>query len=326
MLPVNADRLGQQRSLLLSAVYAISDIYLGEGRFDDALALLRSDLLTHLSEFKPEDRVRVQYQCAKVMRHKCWLNSSGYDGVLEMLSEAREAAESLDNRKLLADIVDLIGETMYLKELWHSSLEVPADHFRQGLALREEIDDRRGVAASLIHIGWVYQHKTDADQEDAERAFECFQRAYRLAEEGHYRLERAEAARHMADMYRRQGELDRALACHLEFVATSEEVGYKIYLPPGYTMVGISYLTKGESDKALEYCEKAYSLAEALGSRWFLAESAFGIGAAHEAKGDKDTALRYYREALAAGQAVDFRLVVNLASKKIEALSNSGGL
>jgi tetratricopeptide (TPR) repeat protein len=303
----------------------ISEIYLYEARLDDALRLLSSDLLEIVQEeLMPQDRVRLQFQRARIMRHRCRLNNRGYDAVLEVLSEAEETARSLNNKCLLADIVDLVGEVIYFKELWHTTLETPREYFEQALALRKEMDDKKGIAASLLHIGFVYQHKTDAGEEDARKAFDCFQKAYRLAEEGNYPLERAEAARHMAAMYGRKGETGKALSHHLEFVAISEEVGFKLFLPPGYVMVGISYLAQGELEEALAYCTRAHTLAQEMGADWSLAESLFGIGAVKEAQNETEAALSYYRQALTVAQSVSFKLVAELATRKIGELSDKG--
>jgi tetratricopeptide (TPR) repeat protein len=316
-----ADELARHYHALVDALRGISEAYLYEARLDDALRLLNSDLLgTIQEELMPQDRVRLQFQRARIMRHKCSLKNRGNDAELEILSAAEKEARSLNDKRLLADIVDLVGEVIYCKELWHTTLDTPLEHFEQALALRKEIDDRKGIAASLLHVGYVYQHKTGADEEDAQKAFECFQEAYRLAEEGNYVLERAEAARHMAAMYGRKGEQDKALSYHMEFATMSEEVGFKLYLPPGYVMVGVSYLAKGELDKALEYCQRARALATGMGANWFLAESLFGIGAVQEARKDMDAALSYYHQALTTAQSVNFGLIVELATKKIAEL------
>jgi tetratricopeptide (TPR) repeat protein len=307
---------------LVQAILKVSEAYLYEARLDDALCLLDSDVLDLVGTgLTPGDRARVQYQRARIMRYRCWLDNGGYDAVLEILSQVEETAMVLDDKSLLADVLDLTGEVVYAKELWRSTLETPLAYFAQGLALRREIADDKGVATSLLHVGWVYQHKTDADDGDLQRAFEHFCEAYRLAEKDGYPLLRAEAARHMADIYRRRGELDSALSGHLEFVSISEELGYRLFLPAGYVMVGVSYLTKGELDEALAYCEKAHALAQEIGANSSLAEALFGIGAVKEAEQDVDAALSYYREALAVAQSASFQFVVELATRKIESLA-----
>lgn len=310
---------------LVQAILKVSEVYLYKARLDDALCLLDLDALKRIGmELVPRDRARVQYQRAWIIKYRCWLDNGGYDAVLEILSEVEQTAVLLDDKCLLADVLDLTGEVVYEKELWRSTLETPLAYFGRGLALRKESGDEKGIATSLLHIGWVYQHKTDADDGDLQRAFEHFQEAYHLAEKGDYPLVRAEAARHMADIYRRRGELDKALSGHLEFVSISEELGFRLFLPRGYVMVGVSYLMKGELDEALAYCERARAQAQEIGYGSALAEALFGMGAVKEAENDQDTALTLYREALAVAQSANFGLVTDLATQKIESLTGGG--
>jgi tetratricopeptide (TPR) repeat protein len=294
-------------------------------RLDDALSLLNSDAMRCVElELAPQDWVRLQVQRACILRYKGWLNNDHrtYDAALAILSEAEEIASDVADLGLQADLTDLIGVLSYLKEFGQSTLAVSLGYFERGLAMRKEAGDQRDIAASLLHLGWVYQHREGADEEDAHEAFRLFQQAYHLAEHSDDLLLRAEAARHMADVHRRRGELDEALARHLEFVTIAENTGCRLYLPPGYTMVGISYLMRGDPDQALSYCERAYALAQDMDAGVFAAEALFGIGAAVEAKGDPNAALAYYRRALAAAQATDLRLVIELATRKIKELSH----
>jgi tetratricopeptide (TPR) repeat protein len=317
--------LVQQYEVLVQAMCTISEAYLYEARFDDALRLLNPDILKlGEGELAAKDRIRFCIQRARILRYKGQPNNdhSYYDAALEMLSKADEIAKTLGDKSLQADVTDLIGEVIYCKELWQSTLETPLEHFERGLALRKQAGDKDGIAESLLHIGWVYQHKTDAGDEDTQKAFACFQEAYNLAVERDHKLIQAEAARHLAAMHSREGNLDQALSGHLEFTTISEEAGFKPYLPPGYVMVGIHYLAQGKLDKAMEYCERAYALAKEMGAKWSLAEALFGIGAVKEAQNDESTARRYYQEALAAAQSMNFILVSKLATKKIESLSD----
>jgi tetratricopeptide (TPR) repeat protein len=302
----------------------IGHAYAYQARLDDALALLDSDAVRLVEpELSPRDRVRLQVQRASILRYKGWLNNdhSCYDAALSILSETREVVGGLADLGLQADVVDLTGVLSYAKELGRSALDAALEHFERGLALRRESGGPRDVAASLLHLGWVFQHRAGADEADARKAFGLFREAYRLAEQDNDPLLRAEAARHMADMHRRRGELDEALARHLEYVTLCEDEGCRLYLPPGYTMVGVSYLMLGDLDRALAYCERAHALAQEMGAGVFAAEALYGIGAAREAKGDLHAALGTYRRALAAAQATDFGLVIALATHQIAELS-----
>jgi tetratricopeptide (TPR) repeat protein len=320
--------LAQHYKELVRAMCKVAEAYLYEARLDDALCLLDSDVLKLVErELEPEDRIRIQVQHAETLRYKGLPdNDYGcYDAALEILSEAEKTARPLSDKRLLADVVNLTGLVLYMKELWTSTLETPLRYFEEALALRRETNDQRGIAESILSVGYVYQNRTGANDEDLQKAFECFQEAYRLAEKGNYLQERAAAARHMAYVYARKGEPAKALLYDQEFLTINEEIGFKPHLLPAYISVGFAYLMHDELDKAIECFQSARALAEKTGFRRYQAESLFGVGAVKEAKHETQTALSYYQEALRLAEQIGFKKVIEVATAKIESLSTEAG-
>jgi tetratricopeptide (TPR) repeat protein len=172
---------------------------------------------------------------------------------------------------------------LYDQELWTSTFETPLRYFEQALALRKEVNDQKGVVESLFCIGTTHQHKTARIDEDLERAFECFQEAYALAEEGGFRREKAPVARHLVYIFgHHKGEPDRALAYHQEFLNVNEDLGFKLCLPPAHTMVGLAHYEMGDPEKALKHFEAAQAIAEEIGAQHPLGEALFGLGHVQE--------------------------------------------
>lgn len=320
-------KLAQYCKELVHAICQVAEAYLYEARLDDALDLLDSDILKLVEgELEPADRLQIQVQQASVLRYKGLPNNDYgcYDAALEILFEAEKTARSLNDKGLLADIVDLIGSVLYAKELWRTALEGPLSYFEEGLRLRREIGDRRGIAESVFNVGLVYQNRVGTDDDDLQKAFERFQEAYRLAEQGAHIREQAHAARHLAYVYGRRGEAGKALTYHKEFLAVNEEIGFKPFLPPAYIMVGVGYLMNDELDEALACFRKAHVIAEEAGFKRYLAEALFGIGVVREAREERQEALGHYQEALTLAEQTNFKRVVDLARTRIENLSNEG--
>jgi tetratricopeptide (TPR) repeat protein len=256
------------------------------------------------------------------MRFKNRLGGGDNDAALELLSEAEKTARSLDNKSLLADVLNLIGLVFYDQELWVTTLETSLSYFEQALALKEAVDDQRGLAESLFNIGTAHQNKKGRTDEDLERAFECFQKAYRVAQEGGFRWEQAHAARHLGYIYGHQkGEPDLALAHHQEFLATNTELGFKPYLPPAHTRVGFTHLEMGNPDEAWEHFQTAQAMAAEIGYQAPLAEALFGLGFVLEKRGDASTALEHYERARAVARPINLIPVVRGASSRIAGLS-----
>jgi hypothetical protein len=175
---------------------------------------------------------------------------------------------------------------------------------------------------SLFYIGTIHQNKKGRSDEDVERAFEYFQEAYHLAEEGGFRREKAHAARHLGYIYgHHKRELSKALSYHKEFLDINEEVGFKLYLPPAHTMVGFTYYELQELNKALKHFEVAQAIAEETGYQYPLAEAWLGLGLVQEGKGDASAALKYYERALEIAKPINLRPVIRVASGRIDDLS-----
>jgi tetratricopeptide (TPR) repeat protein len=320
-------KLMQRYTELVSAMINLSEAYLYEARLDNALQVLSSDIMELLERELPlEETVRIQIQRAKVMRFKNRLDGSSNDATLELLFEAEKAAKLLDNKGLLADVANLIGLVFYDQELWASTLETSLRYFEQALALRREINDKKGIVQSLFDIGTTHQNRTGRTDEDIERAFEYFQEAYRLAEEGGFRWEKAHVARHLGYIYgHHKREPSKALSYHKEFLDVNEEIGFKPYLPPAHTMVGFVCYEMEDLYKALEHFESAQAMAEEIGSQYPLGEALFGLGLVQERRGDTSAALKYYERALAVAQPINLRPVIRAATSRIEELSKEKG-
>ena len=158
---ITQSKLTHHYIALTTAMINLSEAYRYDARLDDALQLLGAD-------------------------------------IMELLNEAEVTAKSLDHKSLLADVVSPIGLVLYDQELWTSTLETPLRYFKQALALRKEGNDQKGIVESLFDIGTAHQNKTGRTGEDLERAFEYFQEAYTLAEEGDFKKEKAHLVRHLA--------------------------------------------------------------------------------------------------------------------------------
>jgi hypothetical protein len=82
---------------------SLSEAYLYNARLDDALRLLRSDIVgLPARELPLEEMVRLQVQRAKTMQFKNRLDGLNNDAALELLLEAEKTATSLNSKSLLA--------------------------------------------------------------------------------------------------------------------------------------------------------------------------------------------------------------------------------
>ena len=100
---------------LVHAILDLSEVYLWDGRLDDALHLLESDLVEQIEKELPmKEIIQLQVQRAKTMRFKCQLDGSNNDTFLERLCNTERKAHSLGDLGVLSDVVRLTGLVIYL--------------------------------------------------------------------------------------------------------------------------------------------------------------------------------------------------------------------
>jgi tetratricopeptide (TPR) repeat protein len=87
-----------------------------------------------------------------------------FDAVEALLTEALLQAQAESDRASEAVALDQMGELRHVRTIERPREEWPGiDHqperecFERALAIRREVDDRGGVAESLLHLGWLHQ-------------------------------------------------------------------------------------------------------------------------------------------------------------------------
>src|SRR5215831_10493882 len=123
-----------------------------------------------------------------------------FDAVETLLTEALGDAEAAGDRAAEAAALDQLGELRHFRTIDRPRNEWPGiDHqlerdlFERALAIRRELDDRAGVAESLLHLGWVHQVLFG----DGAAALPLFREALELAEPDGDPDVRSEAHRHI---------------------------------------------------------------------------------------------------------------------------------
>ncbi len=283
-------------------VIIISERYLFEGRFDEALYLFDSiKKLFHLDELRKFDKARCLIQFAKIMADQKFLREFNYDNEIQMLLEAVRLVECTHAKNILADAFDLIGNCIYRKGILNGDYEEALNYYRKALIIRCKIDDKLGLSKSYFHLGLYYENKKDSDENDKQKSFHYYQKGLKLAEEGNYKLEQSYFYRHLAFFYQSvQEDLDTALKYHKKSAELREEIGFKFSLQYSYFAIGLVYYLKKDYDNSLNYFIKAYSAAKNVNGIEPLRLLILRNGKRVERDFDLETSLKYYNIMLAA--------------------------
>ncbi|MHA2313828.1 MAG: tetratricopeptide repeat protein [Candidatus Hermodarchaeia archaeon] len=134
-------------------------------------------------------------------------------------------------------------------------------HWKQSLAIREDIGNLQDIAGSLNNIGLIYRTKGELD-----KALEYYQRVLALYDKVGNPFYIALALNNIGDAYRAKGELDKALEYLQRSLALKEEIGNPQDIATTLDNIGIIYRAKGELDKALDCFQRSLALEEVIGN------------------------------------------------------------
>jgi tetratricopeptide (TPR) repeat protein len=138
-----------------------------------------------------------------------------FDAVEALLTEALRQAQAEGDRASEAAALDQLGELQHARTIERPRDEwagidhgLERERFERALDIRRELDDRAGVAESLLHLGWVHQ----ALFRDGAAAMPLFLEAMELADPDGDPQVRSELHRHVGfHIALDQGRPDAAL-------------------------------------------------------------------------------------------------------------------
>ena len=173
------------------------------------------------------------------------------------------------------------------------------------LALRRELGDAGGVAASLSNLGLVAHVRGDLA-----RAAALYDEALALDRERGDRAGIAGTLNNLADVARIRGQLGRAAALWAEALALRRELGDKRGVAAALDNLGLAVGAQGDLGRAAALHTEAVALQREVGDRQGLAHALNNLGGTVSARGDLARAAALYDEALALSVELGDRLGV----------------
>ncbi|MBI4675460.1 MAG: tetratricopeptide repeat protein [Chloroflexi bacterium] len=173
---------------------------------------------------------------------------------------------------------------------------------RESLALRREIDDRRGILGSLLSLTSILWHRGD------------FEAARALAQEG-AALARAvgddwNSARFLSGLgvlNNSQGRLDDAGQVFPESLALYQALGDSEGAAQVMFNLGVTHYHRKEFDRARELFQSSLDLRQGLGDRFGVASCVLNLGEIARVQNDVLAAARYFEHALELSHAIQHK-------------------
>jgi tetratricopeptide (TPR) repeat protein len=188
-----------------------------------------------------------------------------YERAEALLEAALRRAEADGSRAVEAGALDQFGWLMHFRTLDRNldgaEPEVEESLFQRALAIRRELGDLAGTAASLFGVGLVHQ----VLRRDWEAAMPYFREAVTLADEHANALVRSECHRHVGFFSMVDGQPDEGLR-HLRIsLELREQWGDPRWIPSGTLALGQAELVAGMRAEGIEHIRQAVQQARDAG-------------------------------------------------------------
>lgn len=288
---------------LADATCELATSDLARGRPGDGLRAVEAVLpLLDRPDATRADRARLATERGRLEHYRASLAGAAQDTAVARLRDALAAAEASGDERLVADAADLLGLALYSLAFDSGDFAAPLAHLDRALGIRRRLDDRRGVAETLFHLGLVHQNRTGATASDRDRALAIYGEALPIARDNGCAVEQSYLERHIAAELVERGDLDGALAGFERSLELREQAGYAIYVPPALLALGDVHRARGDSATALRYYREALAGAQSIAATRFIVNAHLAIAEVEAASGRREEAAARCRQALAAAR------------------------
>jgi tetratricopeptide (TPR) repeat protein len=206
------------------------------------------------------------------------------------------AAQNTDSLKAVLDTVQDVRKVKVLNELFRAHLRsdpVKAlGYTREALNLANEIDDKRGMAASYNNLGVAYRNQGALD-----KSLEYYLTSMRLYTELGNKEGIATTKNNIANIYSLKKDYGQAMKYLEESNDLFKELGDQYKLIGSMNNLGNLYSDIQLYEKAEKYFSEAYQASEKIGAKF--ADPLSNMGNIYFKQGDFDKAVETYMTALA---------------------------
>ncbi len=172
--------------------------------------------------------------------------------------------------------------------------EIALQYYFKGLAIKEELNNKKGIAYTCSNIGLIYKNLGQIG-----KSMEYYARGLKIMEDLNNKNGMATLYNNIGHVYQDQGEYENALEYYFKCLKIDEEQNYARGMATSYTNIGFLYKNIGNIERALEYYTKGLRIRKEMGDKKGIALSYNNIGVVYEIMGNHPQAKDYYESSLA---------------------------
>jgi len=211
------------------------------------------------------------------------------DEAISRYANCKVLALLIDNKRL-SKVYYQWGSALYRKSNYGGSI----DYLKKSLQLREELNDKAGIADALEAIGINYTYYQDRWRD----ALEVFERSQQIREELGNHRGKGRILGNIGVIYHKHGRDDDALMVCKEALTIQQQIGDVFGQALSLFTIGRVHNVRCEWNQALSYYRKSLELAEKRDDPMIKIEVLTGLGDWHRRQRKFSDALVYFEDAL----------------------------
>jgi len=263
------------------------------GELESAFPLIKEIFQTVQSLENPQLKIDALIVKAEMLWHLGKLDEG-----LRVVKKGEEHLEEnrLEHMPELEWVKERRGELLNQKGIlyWYKGdLDRALECYKESLAIKEELDDKNGVADSFNNIGLVYWSKGDLD-----RAMKYYQQSLAIREKLDNKQKIATSLNNLGNVYSMKGDLDRAMKYYQQSLAIREKLDNKQEIATSLNNLGVVHQLKGDLDRAMKYYQRSLVISQELNMKRDIALALNNLGDILQLKGELDQALQYFQRSL----------------------------
>lgn len=167
------------------------------------------------------------------------------------------------------------------------------DYYNQGLAIWEEIKNKKGIANVLNNKGIVYRQKGEFD-----KAINVFKKSLKIREELKDKRWIGSSYNGIGNTYRDKGDYKNSINYFMKFLKITEEIKDKKGEAIASNNIGLVYKSLKFWDEAIKYFETALEINKEINNKLELSNNFSNLGDVYQNKKDFEKAELYLKKAL----------------------------
>ncbi len=252
-----------------------------------------------------------------------------YNNIGRVYSNQGNYPEALKNYLVSLKIREEIGDKKGIAASYNNIglIYVNQGNFLEGLKnhfaslkIKEEIGDKYGIAVSYNNIGNIYD-----DQDNYPEALKNYFAALKIDKEIGSKQGIANCYNNIGIIYQEQGNYPEALKNYFNSLKIEEEIGYKYGIAATYSNIGNIYYAQGNYPEALKKQFTSLKIKEEIGDKYGIANSCNYIGIIYTKQKKYNEASQFLNKGLSLAKDIGSLNVINESYSGLAALDSSKG-